>query len=335
MTQGIGQTIGIVGGGAWGTALAAVAARRGRRVVLWAREDEVVRAINDTRENAVFLPGIALPEGITATSAMADLAATDAVLMVTPAQHMREVAEALSPHLKSSAPVVICSKGIEMTTGALMSDVLTEAMPRRPLGVLSGPTFAGEVARGLPAAVTLACKYESVRQNLIEALGGPTFRTYASSDLVGAQIGGAVKNVIAIASGIVEGRKLGENARAALITRGMSEILRFGQALGAERETMMGLSGLGDMILTCSSPQSRNMSLGIALGEGRTLDDIMGERNSVSEGVHSARVLVNLAARHKVELPICEAVAAILHDGQPIDKAIDGLLNRPFGTEIE
>lgn len=329
------QVIAVVGGGAWGTALASVAARNGRDVILWAREPEVVSAINVSSENTSFLPGIALPEGIRATSDFADLAAAEAVLMVPPAQYMRALSESLVPHLKGGAPAVICSKGIEMSTGALMSEVLAETMPRRPLAVLSGPTFAGEVARGLPAAVTLACKYESIRKTLVASLGQPTFRTYGSSDLVGAQIGGAVKNVIAIACGIVEGRRLGENARAALITRGMSEILRFGQALGAERETVMGLSGMGDMILTCSSPQSRNMSLGMALGEGRSLDEIMGGRTSVSEGVHSARVLTEIAARHKLDMPICEAVAAILHQGHSIDDVIDDLLNRPLRPENE
>lgn len=327
------QVIGVVGGGAWGTALAAAAAQNGRDVILWAREPEVADAINTRRENSVFLPGVRLPEGIAATSDLADLKAVDAVLMVAPAQHMRAVSRDLASHLNDSAPAVICAKGIEMSTGALMSEVLADTMPRRPLAVLSGPTFAAEVARGLPAALTLACKYESIRDRLIDALGQPTFRTYGSDDLVGAQIGGAVKNVVAIAAGIVDGRELGENARAALITRGMNEILRFGQALGAERETIMGLSGLGDMILTCSSPQSRNMSLGMALGAGQTLTEIMGGRTSVSEGVHSARVLVELAARHKLEMPICEAVAAILHDGQSIDRTIDDLLNRPFRCE--
>ncbi len=328
------KVIGIVGGGAWGTALAAVAARQDRDVILWAREPEVASAVNGQRENTLFLPGVSLPEGIRATTDFADLSGAEAVLMVPPAQHMRGVSEAVAPHLRNGAPAVICSKGIEMSTGVLMSDVLADTMPRRPLAVLSGPTFAGEVARGLPAAVTLACKYESIRRTLSEALGQPTFRIYASADLIGAQIGGAVKNVIAIASGIVEGRKLGENARAALITRGMSEILRFGQALGAERETVMGLSGLGDMILTCSSAQSRNMSLGMALGEGRSLDEIMGERTSVSEGVHSARVLTEVASRHKLDLPICESVAAILHDGCSIDEVVEDLLNRPFRAEL-
>lgn len=329
------QVIGVVGGGAWGTALASVAARNGRDVILWAREPEVVTAINESRENKPFLPGVSLPEGIRATADLSDLTASEAILMVPPAQHMRSVSEALAPHMNGGAPAVICSKGIEMSTGALMSEVLSETMPRRPLAVLSGPTFAGEVARGLPAAVTLACKYESIRKTLVAAIGQPTFRTYGSSDLVGAQIGGAVKNVIAIACGIVEGRKLGENARAALITRGMNEILRFGQALGADRETIMGLSGMGDMILTCSSPQSRNMSLGMALGEGLSLDEIMGGRTSVSEGVHSAKVLTEIAARHKLDMPICEAVAAILHEGHSIDEVIDDLLNRPLRPENE
>lgn len=329
------QTIGVVGGGAWGTALAAVAARAGHDALLWVREPEVAKAINDQHENTVFLPGIALPAGLRATTEAAGLGAADIVLLVAPAQHMRSVLGTLAPALKPGAPVVICAKGIEEATGALMSEVVAEALPSHPLAVLSGPTFAGEVARGLPTAVTLASKYQTVIARVTEALGQPTFRPYASSDVVGAEIGGAVKNVIAIAAGIVDGCNLGENARAAVITRGMAEILRFAQSRGAERETMLGLCGLGDMILTCGSPQSRNMSLGREIGRGRALADILAERKSVAEGVYTARVLAGIARERGIDMPIVQAVAAILHDGQSVKAAIEDLLQRPFRAELQ
>lgn len=329
------QTIGVVGGGAWGTALAAVAARNGRDVILWAREPEVVAAINDAQENTTFLPGVTLPASIRATGDMADLEAADLVLMVAPAQHMRNVSKALDPALKAGVPIVICAKGIEQETGALMSEILAETMPRRPLAVLSGPTFAIEVAQGLPAAVTLASKYNTVVTRVTEALGQPTFRPYASLDVVGAEIGGAIKNVIAIAAGIVEGRKLGHNARAAIITRGMAEIARFARERGAERETILGLCGLGDLILTCGSPQSRNMSLGIEIGEGRALKDIMAGRRSVAEGVWTARILAETARKRGLDMPITLAVDAILHEGQTVEGAIEDLLQRPFRAELQ
>ncbi len=329
------ESVGIVGGGAWGTALATVAARTGRHVILWARESDVVTAINTRQENTPFLPGIALPAGIKATAEMQDLSAADALLLVAPAQHMRAVTTALSDHIDPSAAVVICAKGIEENTGALMSEVVSETLPRHPLAVLSGPTFAAEVARGLPTAVTLASKYQTVISRLTEALGQPTFRPYGSSDVIGAEIGGAIKNVIAIAAGIVDGRKLGENAKAALITRGMAEIARFAQTRGAERDTILGLCGLGDMILTCGSPQSRNMSLGREIGQGRSLADILMERRSVAEGVYTARVLAEIAEKKNIEMPIVQAVAAILHHGRAVDETIQDLLQRPFRPEIQ
>ncbi|MFZ3035465.1 MAG: NAD(P)H-dependent glycerol-3-phosphate dehydrogenase, partial [Parvibaculum sp.] len=306
------EHMGVVGAGAWGTALAQVCARAGgptRRVTLWAREPELVTAINDKHENTIFLPGIALDPGVRATGNLADMAQADALLMVTPAQHMRASLTALKPHLKPHTPILLCAKGVEQGSHKLLTEVLAEVLPEAIPAVLSGPSFAGEVARGLPTAVTLACEDEALAEALAKAVGIPTFRPYYSNDLVGAEVGGAVKNVLAIACGIVEGKKLGASARAALTTRGFAEMTRLGLALGARAETLAGLSGLGDLVLTCNSPQSRNMSLGLALGEGQTLDAIMSSRNAVTEGVHSATAVVELAAMHKIEMPIAEAVA--------------------------
>ena len=325
--------IGVVGAGAWGTALAQVAAKAGRRVTLWAREPEVAEGINARHENATFLPGIALDPDIRATAALADMAAADALLMVTPAQHMRRVLSELGPALAAGTPVVLCAKGIEQESGKLLTEVLAEAAPHATPAVLSGPSFAAEVARGLPTAVTLACTDEGTAEALAHAIGLPTFRPYYSADLIGAEIGGAVKNVLAIACGIVEGKQFGDSARAALTTRGFAELTRLGLAMGAHVETLMGLSGLGDLILTCNSPKSRNMSLGMALGEGKSLANIMGSRNSVSEGVHSATAVVALAKKHNVEMPIADAVTAIVTGRASVDEAIAALLARPVGRE--
>lgn len=330
--------IGVIGGGAWGTALAQVCARAGtgraRRVTLWARESEVVEAVNTHHENAAFLPGIALDPVIHATGALEELAPADALLMVTPAQHMRTVCAGLAPSLRAGTPVLLCAKGVEQGTHKLLTDVLGEALPQATPAVLSGPSFAAEVARGLPTAVTLACGDESLAAALVAAIGIPTFRPYYSSDLIGAEIGGAVKNVLAIACGIVEGKKLGASARAALTTRGFAEMTRLGLALGARAETLAGLSGLGDLVLTCNSPQSRNMSLGLALGEGKSLAEILSVRAAVTEGVHSATAIVDLAATLKIEMPISQAVASIVTGKADIDEAIAALLTRPFKSEI-
>ncbi len=323
----------MIGAGAWGTALAQVAAKAGRSVTLWARESEVVASVNGSHENTTFLPGIALDESLRATADLKEAAAADAILMVTPAQHMRRVLEELAPDIAAGKPVVLCAKGIEQSTNRLLTEVLAEAMPQATPAVLSGPSFAAEVARGLPTAVTLACEDEQVAEALAHAIGLPTFRPYYSSDLTGAEIGGAVKNVLAIACGIVEGKKFGDSARAALTTRGFAELTRLGLAMGARAETLAGLSGLGDLILTCNSPKSRNMSLGIALGEGKTLDEIMGSRNSVSEGVHSATAVVALARHHGIEMPIAEAVAEIVTGTATVDNVIAALLARPFRSE--
>lgn len=324
--------IGVAGAGAWGTALACVAVRAGREVRIWARESDVARAIETRRENPVFLPGTAL-EPMAASDNLASLAGCDACLLATPAQHLRGIAAALHEHLGPEAAFVICSKGFERTSDLLMSDVLREVAPGRPLAVLSGPSFAADVARGLPTAVTLACEDAALGTALVEAVGLPGFRPYLSEDIVGAQVGGAVKNVLAIACGIVDGKELGDSARAALITRGFAEMVRLGRAMGARPETLRGLSGLGDLVLTCSSPQSRNMSVGIALGQGRALGDVLAERTSVAEGVYTAAAALDLARRLGVDMPITEAVAAIVADEATVDSAIRALLNRPFTTE--
>ncbi|MFC5356396.1 NAD(P)H-dependent glycerol-3-phosphate dehydrogenase [Azospirillum himalayense] len=328
------RRIGVIGGGAWGTALALAALRAGREALLWAREPAVVESVNAARENRDFLPGVTLPVELRATGDLAEAAACDAILLVTPAQHLRSACAGLAAHLRAGTPLVICAKGIELDSHALMSEAAAAALPAgTPLAVLSGPTFAAEVARGLPTAVTLACADAALGARLVEALGSRTFRPYLSDDVVGSQIGGAVKNVLAIACGVVEGRKLGDNARAALITRGLAEITRLALALGGRPETLMGLSGLGDLTLTCSSLQSRNMSLGAALGAGRTLAEVLAERRSVAEGVYTAAAVVGLAGKKGVDMPLCAAVEAILNRGAGLDATIDGLLSRPFREE--
>ena len=325
--------IAVVGAGAWGTALAQVAASAGRQTMLWAQEPEVVDAINQAHENTVFLPGHKLNPAIRATPALSDAAAADAILMAPPAQHMRAVLTRLAPALKPLQPLVLCAKGVEQGSLALMAAIAAEVAPQAALAVLSGPGFARDVVRGLPTAITVACADSVLGDALIAALGRPTFRTYLTDDLIGAEIGGAVKNVIAIACGVAEGRKLGEGARAALITRGFAELTRLGVAMGARAETLNGLCGLGDLVLTCVSLTSRNTSLGVALGEGRKLAEILAERRSVAEGVASAPAVAALAARHKVEMPICAAVDAIVAGKLDVDAAIDALLARPFRAE--
>ncbi|CAA7620882.1 NAD(P)H-dependent glycerol-3-phosphate dehydrogenase [Magnetospirillum sp. SS-4] len=325
--------IGVVGGGAWGTALALTARRAGRDVVLWAREDAVIQSINTACVNADFLPGVALDPAIRATADHAEVAGADAVLLVPPAQHLRATCRALAPHWRKGVPAVICAKGIELSTSALMAEAVAAELPGAVVAVLSGPTFAIEVARGLPTAVTLACADAGLGAALVKALGTASFRPYLSDDLTGAQIGGAVKNVLAIACGIVEGRDLGDNARAALITRGLAEMTRLAMAKGGRPETLMGLSGMGDLILTASSTQSRNYSLGFALGQGRSLADILGERRSVTEGVTTAGAVMEMTAVLGVEMPICAAVDAVINHHVGLDEAIRALLSRPFRNE--
>lgn len=327
------QSIAVIGAGAWGTALAQTAASAGREVTLWAREGEVADAINDAHENTVFLKGARLHERIRATQDLAQAAACDAALLVTPAQHARATLERLAGDLPDGFPVVLCAKGFERDTLALMTDVLRETVPQARAAVLSGPSFAIDVAKGLPTAVTLACEDEALGEQLMAAIGSPGFRPYLSDDLIGAEAGGAVKNVLAIAAGIVEGKGLGKSAHAALIARGFAEMTRLGEALGARRETLAGLCGLGDLVLTCSSPQSRNMSCGLALGRGEALADIMAARNAVTEGVATAPAVVALAEREGVDMPLCQAVADVLSGALSVDGAIEALLARPFKPE--
>jgi glycerol-3-phosphate dehydrogenase (NAD(P)+) len=325
--------IGVIGAGAWGTALAMVAHRAGNEVILQAHEQEVADAINNVHENTTYLPSFKLDPAIKATADLAEVTDVDAVLLVAPAQFLRPVCEAAAEYWQTGVPAIICSKGIEQESCELMSEVVGEMLPGKPLAVLSGPAFAAEVAGDLPTAVTLACDDETMAKVLMEFLSARFFRIYRSRDVIGTQIGGAVKNVLAIACGIVEGRKLGDNARAALVTRGLAEITRLGIAKGAQAETLYGLSGLGDLTLTCNAMQSRNFSLGVALGQGRTLEEIMGERNSVAEGVFTASSVTALAQRLGVDLPICSAVDGVLNHSANIDGTINALLTRPLKAE--
>ncbi|MCW3834931.1 NAD(P)H-dependent glycerol-3-phosphate dehydrogenase [Sphingomonas canadensis] len=321
--------IGVIGGGAWGTALAAVAARGGQSVLLWARESEVVAAINAGQGNPQFLPGVPLPASIRATGDLDALAGVEAALVVPPAQHVRAV---LSAAPLADVPLVLCAKGIEAGTRLLVGEVARQVHPAAPSAVLSGPTFAHEVAKGLPTAVTLACEDEGLRARLAARLAGPGFRIYGSSDVVGAEIGGAVKNVLAIACGVVEGAGLGQNARAALIARGFAEMTRFGVARGAQPETLAGLSGLGDLVLTCSSTSSRNFSLGIGLGQGRSAAEMLANRTTVAEGAFTAPVLREAAAEAGVDMPVTQAVCALL-EGAALRTVVEALLARPLREE--
>ena len=327
-------SIGIIGGGAWGTALATAVRRAGCAATLWAREADVVEAINGRHENTSYLAGIALDAEIRATSDLAEAGDADVLLLVTPAQHTRDLTRDLAPALRPATPVVICTKGVEIGSGALISEVVAETLPGAPVAVLSGPSFAAEVARDRPTAMTLAAADMALAERLAGLIGSTNFRPYHGDDPIGAQIGGAVKNVIAIACGIAKGRGLGDNAGAALITRGLAEMARLGAALGARRETLMGLSGLGDLVLTCTHQQSRNFSLGMAIGQGRRLDDYLAERTTVAEGVAGSRAITVLATRHEVEMPITAAVDGVLNHDADIDAEITGLLARPFTPEL-
>jgi glycerol-3-phosphate dehydrogenase (NAD(P)+) len=327
------QSIGIIGAGAWGTALGVTARRAGRDVRIWAYELEVVADINRRHVNQAYLPGIALDPAIEATARLNEAAACDLLLMVTPAQHVRAVASELAPDMPNGQSLVICSKGIEQQTGKLLSEVVGEVLPQARLAVLSGPGFAAEIARGLPGAVTLATAHEEHGRALSYALSHYPFRCYWSEDVTGAEIGGAVKNVFAIAAGIVVGKELGRSAHAGLVTRGFAEMTRFAMALGGRRETLAGLSGLGDLILTCGSTQSRNMSLGVALGQGRSLQEVLRARTSVTEGVHTAGALVEMAAARGIDMPIAKAVHAVISGETTVDEAIEALLSRPLRAE--
>ena len=330
LRQAQDRAVAVLGGGAWGTALAQMLASDGREVLLWALEPEVVEDINTHHRNTRFLPSAELAPGIRATGDLAEVADCGTILAVVPAQHLRKVLADLPGF---AGDLVICAKGIEQATGAIMSDVASEACPQATLAALSGPTFAHEVAAGLPAAVTLACAGgEEQWERLSPIIARPTFRPYYSDDLIGAEIGGAVKNVLAIACGVVDGLALGQNARNALIARGFAEMVRFGEALGAERATLTGLCGLGDLVLTCSSTSSRNFSLGKAIGEGQSAAELMRNRQTVAEGAHTAPVLKKLAREKGIDMPIVDAVVALL-GGEPAQTVVTDLLARPLTTE--
>ena len=320
----------ILGAGAWGIALANVVTRAGRNVTLWARDERTAAALAKQR-TSVRLPGVKLEESVEVTGDIACAARGDAVLIAVPAQTLGTVARAIGPSLRPGTPVVACAKGIERGSHKFMTEVIAESVPRAMPAILSGPSFASDVAKGLPTAVTLALSDEARAAELARALGSATFRPYHSTDVRGVEIGGAAKNVLAIAAGIVTGRRLGASAAAALITRGFAELFRFGKALGARPETLTGLSGLGDLILSCSTAQSRNFSVGIALGEGRALDEV--RKNILAEGIDTAPVLVELAKAKNIEMPIAVAVAGVLAGQMSIDDAIGSLLTRPFKAE--
>jgi glycerol-3-phosphate dehydrogenase (NAD(P)+) len=321
------RSVAVIGAGAWGTALAGVAARAGRDVVLYARQPERAAEIAATRANPK-LSGALLDANVAVTDDIARAAAADVILIATPAQNLREAVAALAAHLTKPTPVVACAKGIERGTHKFMTEVIAETASDAIPAILSGPSFAHDVARGLPTAVTLAAKDEALAGALVQALGSPTFRPYHTTDVRGVEIGGAAKNVLAIAAGIVVGRQFGASAQAALTTRGFSELARLGRACGARSETMAGLSGLGDLILTCSSLQSRNFALGIALGRGER-----PARDKLAEGEFTAPVLIELAASQQVDMPVSQAVAAILSGATTINEAIESLLTRPFKAE--
>lgn len=323
----------VIGGGAWGTALAQTLCQAGRETKIWCLECETSDAINQRRENVTYLPGVVLSPALRATCSFADIIDSDAYLMVAPAQHLRAVAKTLHDGFRPDTPVVICAKGIEQSSRKLMADVVREVLPLARIAVLSGPSFAADVARGLPTAVTLACVDHSLGEALADAIGTQTFRIYWSDDIAGVELGGALKNVLAIAAGIVEGRKLGASAHAAIVTRGFAELRRFAEAHGARPETLMGLSGFGDLVLTCGSPTSRNMSLGLALGEGRSLEEMLGARASVTEGVYTARVVRDISKSKGIDMPISCAVADILDAAISIDDAITCLMLRPQKAE--
>ena len=326
------RSIGVVGAGAWGTALAIALERAGLETTLWARDSGLVDEINRSHRNERRLPGVQLDQAIVATADIATVARKDIVLLSSPAQTVRSVARMLRPHLQMSVPVIIAAKGLEQATGKRMSEVLAEELPDATAAVLSGPSFAADVAAGLPTAITLAAP-DGIGATLAAAIGHKLFRPYWTSDLTGVEIGGSVKNVLAIAAGIIQGRGLGASAHAALVTRGFAELVRFGAALGARPETLAGLSGLGDLILTASSQQSRNMALGVALGRGNSLFEATAAGKGIAEGVWTAAAVARIAEHHAIDMPIATAVARVVEGDLSVEAAIEGLLTRRFRAE--
>lgn len=327
------STIGVIGAGAWGTALAQSFARNGKPVALWARDAALADDINLTRQNRKYLPGLQLHPDIRATTDLSAVCQCDIVVPVVPAQHLRSILQLAHADIGNDKPVIICAKGIEIETGRLMSDIAGDLLPTAMIGVLSGPNFAHEVAQGLPAAATLASIYHTRLIKVRDELASKTLRLYASNDVIGTEVGGAVKNVIAIICGIVAGKNLGENARAAVVTRGLHEMARLAEGLGGKRETLMGLSGIGDLLLTCSSMKSRNFSLGHALGQGESLPRILQARAGVTEGIPTAQAVVALAERLRIEMPLTSAVHQVLQGHMSVDDAVHQLLDRPLGHE--
>jgi glycerol-3-phosphate dehydrogenase (NAD(P)+) len=325
------ERIAVLGGGAWGTALANVTARAGRAVTLWEHDAANAIALAERRESG-FLRGVRIEDSIAVTRDLAQAAHAEAILLVVPAQAMRSVVVSLNGVIAPRTPIIACAKGIEHGTHKFMTEVIAECAPNAAPAILSGPSFASDVARGLPTAVTLAASEEPLATDLAKALASRTFRPYQSTDVRGVEVGGAAKNVLAIASGIVTGRGLGASAAAALTTRGFAELVRFGRAFGAKTETMMGLSGLGDLILTCSSPQSRNFTFGINLGKGHAVKDIHST-TGLAEGAFTAPVLLEMARERGVDMPISSAVAAMLSGAMSVDQAIESLLTRPLRAE--
>ncbi|MEM9810279.1 MAG: NAD(P)H-dependent glycerol-3-phosphate dehydrogenase [Pseudomonadota bacterium] len=324
----------VVGAGAWGTALAVLLAREGHQVSLWTRRSDHAERLQTERENKDYLPGVPLPDTLVATSTLEEAGSHDALLFAIPAQHARAyLAKLCDVSDGARLPVALCSKGLERGTFAPMHRVLKEVWPEADPAVLSGPSFAADVARGLPTAVTLAAEDEVRRNFWLDLLATSSFRPYASSDLLGAELGGAVKNVLAIACGIAEGKGFGESAKAALIARGFAEFQRYGLALGAQPETLGGLSGLGDLVLTANSKQSRNFSLGVAIGEGTKLEDYLGQQRNVAEGAATAGPLIDSARSKGINMPICAGIAAIIDDSADVDDVIDTLMNRPLRSE--
>jgi glycerol-3-phosphate dehydrogenase (NAD(P)+) len=327
------ETIGILGAGAWGTALALAATRAGRSVTLWSHRADQAAEIAKTGRNAAYLPAIELVKEIHPTAEIGDLKGSAALLLAVPAQAVRRVVHALGP-VAGKAPIIICAKGIERGSGLRLTEIVADMLPKSPVAVLSGPSFASEVANGLPTAVTIASSDAGLAQRLTQMLGSRSFRPYPSDDPIGVELGGAAKNVLAIACGIAIGRALGDNARAALITRGLAEMTRFAVALGGRASTLSGLAGMGDLVLTCSSQQSRNLSFGTAVGQGKPIAELLGEGQKLVEGVATAAALTVLAKRSGVEMPIASAVDAVLHQGLDVGEAVTALLSRPFRSEF-
>ncbi len=323
--------IGVIGAGAWGTALAQSLALANKKVTLWAREREVVDTINNTQVNDLYLPTVQLSEDIKASSNLSEtIKNSDILLIVTPAQHVRKIFQALKGEDITDKPLVLCSKGIEIETGLLLSQVAEEELPEATIAILTGPTFASEIGNGLPSAMTLAAETKDLARSIRDSLTTRHLRIYATDDIIGTQIGGAVKNVIAIACGIIDGLGFGESARAALVTRGLVEMSRLASAMGAQKETLTGMCGMGDLMLTCNSMQSRNFSLGHALGSGQTLESILAQRNSVTEGIHTAKALITLAKKNAIEMPISEAVHICLSGQKSVNEVVDQMLERPL-----